>query len=54
MAVESKPLFLPEVLRQQVRAFRLPERMAALLPRLNLRPMARNCANRSTDVRPAD
>ena len=29
MAVESKPLFHPEVLRQQVRAFNLPEQTAA-------------------------
>jgi len=29
MAVESKPLFHPEVLRQQVRAFNLPERVSA-------------------------
>ena len=35
MALESKPLFHPEVLRQQVRAFRLPERVTAALPRLN-------------------
>ncbi len=36
MAVESKPLFHPEVLRQQVRAFQLPERAAAAMqPRLN-------------------
>jgi hypothetical protein len=27
-ALESKPLFHPEVLRQQVRAFNLPERVA--------------------------
>jgi hypothetical protein len=27
MALESKPLFHPEVLRQQVRAFSLPERV---------------------------
>jgi hypothetical protein len=26
VAVESKPLFHPEVMRQQVRAFTLPER----------------------------
>jgi hypothetical protein len=35
MALESKPLFHPEVLRQQVRAFQVPERVAAALPRLN-------------------
>jgi hypothetical protein len=34
MAVESKPLFHPEVLRQQVRAFKLPERVADFQPRL--------------------
>ena len=34
MAVESKPLFHPEVLRQQVRSFDLPERMAAWQPKL--------------------
>ena len=28
MAVESKPIFYPEVIRQQVRAFNLPERVA--------------------------
>jgi hypothetical protein len=27
MALESKPLFHPEVIRQQVRSFNLPERM---------------------------
>ena len=34
MALESKPLFHPEVLRQQVRAFILPERVAAFQPKL--------------------
>jgi hypothetical protein len=34
MAVESKPLFHPEVLRQQVRAFNLPERVADWQPKL--------------------
>jgi len=34
MAVESKPLFHPEVMRQQVRAFNLPERVAAWQPKL--------------------
>ena len=34
MAVESKPLFHPEVLRQQVRSFFLPEQMAAWQPKL--------------------
>ncbi len=34
MAVESKPLFHPEVLRQQVRSFSLPERVQALRPNL--------------------
>ncbi len=34
MAVESKPLFHPEVLRQQVRAFTLPARAQAALPKL--------------------
>jgi hypothetical protein len=34
MAVESKPLFHPEVLRQQVRAFNLPEQTAAWQPKL--------------------
>ena len=34
MAVESKPLFHPEVMRQQVRAFALPERVAASQPSL--------------------
>jgi hypothetical protein len=29
MAVESKPLFHPEVLRQQVRSFILPEQTVA-------------------------
>jgi hypothetical protein len=29
MALESKPLFHPEVLRQQVRSFNLPERVVA-------------------------
>jgi hypothetical protein len=29
MAVESKPLFDPEVMRQQVRAFILPDHVAA-------------------------
>jgi hypothetical protein len=29
MALESKPLFHPEVLRQQVRSFILPEQTAA-------------------------
>jgi hypothetical protein len=34
MAVESKPLFHPEVIRQQVRAFNLPERLAEWEPKL--------------------
>lgn len=34
MGIESKPLFHPEVLRQQVRAFKAPERIAAYQPRL--------------------
>jgi Eco57I restriction-modification methylase/Putative RNA methylase family UPF0020 len=34
MAVESKPLFHPEVLRQQVRSFNLPEQTAAWQPKL--------------------
>ena len=34
MALESKPLFHPEVLRQQVRAFNLPERVADSQPKL--------------------
>ena len=34
MALESKPLFHPEVLRQQVRAFNLPERMGDWQPKL--------------------
>ena len=34
MALESKPLFHPEVLRQQVRAFSLPERVADSQPKL--------------------
>ena len=34
MAVESKPLFHPEVMRQQVRAFTLPEHVAAWQPKL--------------------
>jgi hypothetical protein len=34
MAVESKPLFHPEVLRQQVRSFNLPGQTAVWQPRL--------------------
>ena len=34
MAVESKPLFHPEVMRQQVRSFPLPELVAAWQPKL--------------------
>ncbi|MDB6025401.1 MAG: putative type modification enzyme [Verrucomicrobiales bacterium] len=34
MALESKPLFHPEVIRQQVRSFNLPERVAELQPML--------------------
>ena len=34
MAVESKPLFHPEVIRQQVRAFNLPERAGDWAPKL--------------------
>ena len=34
MAVESKPLFHPEVIRQHVRSFKLPERVAGLTPNL--------------------
>jgi hypothetical protein len=34
MALESKPIFHPEVLRQQVRSFNLPEQTAAWQPKL--------------------
>ena len=34
MAVESKPLFHPEVLRQQVRSFSLPDQTAVWQPKL--------------------
>ena len=34
MALESKPLFHPEVLRQQVRSFILPEQTGAGQPKL--------------------
>ncbi len=34
MAVESKPLFHPEVIRQQIRSFKLPDRVAQLQPAL--------------------
>ena len=34
MALESKPLFHPEVIRQQVRAFSLPERVEQWQPKL--------------------
>jgi hypothetical protein len=34
MAVESKPLFHPEVLRQQVRSFAFPDQTAAWQPKL--------------------
>jgi hypothetical protein len=34
MALESKPLFHPGVIRQQVRAFSLPERVADWQPKL--------------------
>jgi hypothetical protein len=34
MALESKPLFHPEVLRQQAQAFNLPERVAVWQPKL--------------------
>ena len=34
MAVESKPLFHPEVLRQQVRSFNLPDQTVAWQPKL--------------------
>jgi hypothetical protein len=34
MAVESKPPFYPEVMRQQVRSFSLPEHVPAWQPKL--------------------
>src|ERR1019366_4084278 len=34
MALESKPLYHPEVIRQQVRAFNLPERVGEWQPKL--------------------
>jgi hypothetical protein len=34
MALESKPLFHPEVIRQQVRSFNLPERLGDWQPKL--------------------
>ena len=34
MALESKPLFHPEVIRQQVRAFNLPESVGDWQPKL--------------------
>ncbi len=36
MAIESKPLFHPEVIRQHVRSFKLPERVEGLKPKLQL------------------
>ena len=38
MAVESKPLFHPEVLRQQVRSFNLPEQTVAWQPNFSTGP----------------
>jgi hypothetical protein len=37
MALESKPLFHPEVLRQQARSFNLPGQTAAWKPKLQHR-----------------
>jgi len=34
MAVETKPLFHPEVMRRQVRAFGLPDQVATAQPKL--------------------
>jgi hypothetical protein len=34
MALESKPLFHPEVIRQQVKSFTLPERVGDWQPKL--------------------
>jgi hypothetical protein len=34
MALESKPLFHPEVIRQHVRAFSVPDYVAAVQPKL--------------------
>ena len=34
MSLKSKPLFHPEVLRQQVRSFTLPDQTAAWQPKL--------------------
>jgi hypothetical protein len=34
MSVESKPLFHPEVIRQQVRSFKLPDQVESLRPKL--------------------
>jgi hypothetical protein len=38
MPVESKPLFHPEVIRQKVRSFNLPERVAESLSKPSKRP----------------
>src|ERR1035441_8844670 len=47
MALESKPLFHPEVLRQQVRSFNLPEQTTAWQP--NLREWANLIASGRAD-----
>jgi hypothetical protein len=48
MTVESKPLFHPEVLRQQVRCFNLPERLGDWQPKLQ------ECARLVASGRPDD
>ena len=48
MALESKPLFHPEVIRQQVRAFNLPERVGDWQPKLQVWATLISSAHRAT------
>jgi hypothetical protein len=48
MALESKPLLHPEVIRQQVRSFNLPERVGDWQPKLQVWATLISSAHRAT------
>ena len=45
MAIESKPLFHPEVIRQQVRSFNLPERVGDCFAIMRLTRVLADCSS---------
>ena len=54
MALESKPLFHPEVIHQQVRSFSLPERVADWQPKLQHWASLSDLVNQAYALTPAE